>query len=84
MMWTTIGLFGIIAVLLAERVWDRRRMMNMQDMMNRAFLAKSVPEYESTAKAGIQKLKLENENAIAAAKILENQVGKEEDGIPIS
>lgn len=80
-----IGLLGIIAALLIERFWDKRQSHAMQDMLNRALIAKSVPEYEMTAKAELKKAKLENENALEAAKLLEKYAAEQTDeGIPLT
>ena len=80
-----ISLLGIIMLLLIERAWDKTRNLRIQDMLNRALIAKTVPEYEATAASEIKKLKLENDNALAAADAL-YKYAKEQDEriIPIT
>lgn len=79
-----IGLLIIIGLLFAERWWDKRHMQNMQDMLNRALIAKSVPEYEATAESEIKKMKVENENARLATETLERYADQEDRRIPIT
>lgn len=73
----------IIGLQFAERWWDKERSLKMQDMLNRALIAKSVPEYEATASSEIEKLRAENDLAIHAENILKD-TKREEEGIPIT
>jgi hypothetical protein len=81
-----IVILGImILALLAERWFDRERNLRMQDMLNRALIARSVPEYEATAKSEIAKLKTENELAIHAESALKGYATQEEEeGFPVT
>lgn len=63
----------IITVLLGERVWDRYLDRRQQDDMNRALIARTVPEYQYTEKGEINRVKLENELAQHADSIADKQ-----------
>lgn len=63
----------VIVLLMAERVWEKYHTLKQFDQMNRALLSKSVPEYSYDNKAEIKKLETENDLALNAARVLEEQ-----------
>lgn len=66
-------LIVVITVLLIDRVWDRHQSMKQQDKMNKAFIARTVPEYDYSAKDEIKKVREENKLALHAEKLVESQ-----------
>lgn len=74
----------LIAVLFIDRWLGQRRNDKLQDRLNRALIAKTVPEYEYTNKGELKKLKVENDLAIKAQAIMDAQEEKNGPHFPVT
>lgn len=61
----------IIVILLVDKGIERHRAAAFQERMNRALIARTVPEYAYNAKDDIKKTKAENELALGYQKIID-------------
>jgi hypothetical protein len=69
---TNAILLLVIVCLLVDRFLDKSRSMSQLDQMNKALIAKTVPEYTYDDKVELKKIKAENDLALNAKKLIDS------------
>lgn len=73
----------LIILLLVDRQITHAKFVSFQEKMNRALIARTVPEYSHNTAGDLKKVKLENDLALGAAKLQDQEDDKHEPRYPV-